>query len=138
MRGDDRRVPRRQVSFRLGQLEAIDRWRPGQPDVPSRPEASRRPNASAETSKEFDAMTSISPTISLRATSIARGLMRTERAAGIIKLHQRMLRLECHGGGFYWISPDGGRLLRGAALWEAEELQPKFIDAMERAGAIRR
>jgi hypothetical protein len=79
-------------------------------------------------------MTQAEPEISLRATSIARGLIRTERAAGVIKPHQGMLRLECHGGGFYWISLDGGRLLRGAAVWEAEELQPKFIDAMEGAG----
>ena len=74
------------------------------------------------------------PTISLRATSIARGLIRTERAAGIIKAHQGMLRLECHGGGFYWISLDGARVLRGAKLFEADELQPKFANAMERAG----
>jgi hypothetical protein len=77
MYGDDRRVPRRQVSFRLGQLEAIDRWRAGQPDVLSRLEVIRRLIASAEISEEFEAMTSISPTTSLRATSIARGLIRT-------------------------------------------------------------
>ena len=79
-------------------------------------------------------MTPGGPEISQRATSIARGLIRTERAAGVINAHQGMLRLECHGGGFYWISLDGARLLRGEAIWEAEELQPKFADAMERAG----
>ena len=40
-----------------------------------------------------------------------------------------------HGGDdYYWIALDGSRLLRGRWLSEAEELQPKFIDAMERAG----
>lgn len=75
------------------------------------------------------------PAISQRATSIARGLIRTERAAGIIKAHQGMLRLECHSGDdYYWIALDGGRLLRGKSVFEAEELQPKFAEAMERAG----
>jgi hypothetical protein len=87
-----------------------------------------------EAQKKAEAVTQADPAISLRATSIVRGLIRTERAAGIIKAHQGMLRLECHGGGFYWISFDGGRVLRGARLFEAEELQPKFADAMERAG----
>ena len=46
-----------------------------------------------------------------------------------------MLRLECHGSDdYYWIALDGMRLLRGRWLSEAEELQPKFIDAMERRG----
>jgi len=31
-------------------------------------------------------------------------------------------------------SLDGARVLRGEAIWEAEELQPKFADAMEHAG----
>jgi hypothetical protein len=74
------------------------------------------------------------PEVSVRATSIARGLIRTERAAGIVKAHQGMLRLECHSGDFYWISLDGGRVFRGKAPFEADELQPKFADAMERAG----
>ena len=47
-----------------------------------------------------------------------------------------MLRLKCKSGsGYYWVSLDGGRLLRGMTPFEAEELQPKFIDAMERTGA---
>ena len=46
-----------------------------------------------------------------------------------------MLRLECHrGDDYYWIALDGSRLLRGKWLPEADELQPKFIDAMERVG----
>jgi len=79
--------------------------------------------------------TPVDPAISPRATSIARGLIRTERAPGIIKSHQGMLRLECHrGDDYYWIALDGSRLLRGKWLSEADELQPKFIDAMERVG----
>jgi hypothetical protein len=74
------------------------------------------------------------PAISLRATSIVRGLLRTERAVGIINLEQGMLRLKCRGQGNYWIEIDRGRTFRGKTFLKAEELQPKFIDAMERAG----
>ena len=46
-----------------------------------------------------------------------------------------MLHLRCHSGyDCYWIALDGSRLLRGKWFSEAEELQPKFIDAMGRAG----
>ena len=38
---------------------------------------------------------------------------------------------------YYWISLDESRVLRGAKLFEAEELQPKFR-AMVRAGALPR
>ena len=44
------------------------------------------------------------------------------------------LRIKCHTGGYYWISADGRQVLRGKLLSGADELQPKFIDAMERAG----
>ena len=44
-----------------------------------------------------------------------------------------MLRLRGRKCGNYWISLDGKRLMRGTQLFEAEELQPKFIDPMERA-----
>ena len=77
---------------------------------------------------------SAKPETSLRATSIARGLIRTERARGSVKSHRGMLRLECIDGGFYWISRDGGRVIRGRASFDAEEMQPKFTEAMERAG----
>jgi hypothetical protein len=63
--------------------------------------------------------------ISSRAKAIAQGLIRTDRAG---------LRLECLTGGFYWIALNGSRVLRGARLPTAEELQPKFIEAMARAG----
>ena len=75
------------------------------------------------------------PAMSERAAAIVRGLVRTERAAKRISPDQGMLRLECLSGGFYWISFDGGRLLRGADLFSADELQVKFRDAMERAGS---
>jgi hypothetical protein len=73
--------------------------------------------------------------ISDRAKAIAKGLVRTERAAKGSKLIHGMLRLECHNDvGYYWIALDGNRLLRGRWVSEAAELQPKFIDVMERAG----
>jgi hypothetical protein len=78
--------------------------------------------------------TATDPEISARATAIASGLVRTERAAPGSKFDHGLLRLECFAGGFYWISLDGSRILRGIQLIDAEELQPKFIDAMERAG----
>ena len=78
--------------------------------------------------------TSTETATSHRAKAIARGLVRTERAPAGSKLDHGLLRLECFAGGFYWISLDGSRMLRGAKLLEAEELQPKFCDAMERAG----
>jgi hypothetical protein len=73
--------------------------------------------------------------ISARAQAIARGLFRTVRAAHGSKLIHGMLRLQCHGSdNHYWIALDGSRVLRGRWISEAEELQPTFVDAMERAG----
>ena len=46
--------------------------------------------------------------------------------------HQRQAAVR--GGDYYWIALDGSQLLRGKLLSEADELQPKFIDAVERAG----
>lgn len=71
---------------------------------------------------------------SRRASLIAKGLVRTERAAPGTKTEHGFLRLECFVGGFYWISFSGHRLLRGSTLREADELQTTFADAMERAG----
>ena len=73
-------------------------------------------------------------TIPLRANSIARGLLRTERAVGVISLEYDMLRLRCRSGGNYWIEIDGGRVFRGKTLFKSNELQTTFVDAMERAG----
>ena len=72
--------------------------------------------------------------MSERATVIARGLVRTGRAAKGIRPGQDMVRLQCLNGGFYWISLDGSQVLRGSTLMAADELQAKFRDAMERAG----
>jgi hypothetical protein len=72
--------------------------------------------------------------ISPRAKAIAQGLIRTDRAETHGVYDRGMLRLECLSGGFYWIALNGSRLLRGARLPTAEELQPKFIEAMARAG----
>jgi len=77
----------------------------------------------------------IDPPMSDRARAIAEGLVRTKRAVkGFLKRDHGMLRLHAMREGFYWISLGGTRVLRGTKLFEAEELQPKFIDAMERAG----
>ena len=65
---------------------------------------------------------------------IARGLLVTKRATGTISVDHGRLRLKCGAGGYYWISLDGSQVLRGMLLSGADELQPKFIDAMERAG----
>ena len=72
--------------------------------------------------------------ISARATMIARGLLATKRAVGIISMDHDRLRLKCRVGGYYWIDLDGRRVLRGMLLSGAEELQSKFVDAMERVG----
>lgn len=79
-------------------------------------------------------MTMDESALSDRARSIATGLVRKERAGKGIQLDNGMLRLECLSGGLHWISLDGSRILRGAELFDAEELQSKFRDAMERAG----
>lgn len=79
-------------------------------------------------------MTPTETDMSLRATSIARGLLRTERAVGIISIEQGTLRLTCRSGGFYWIMLEDARVYRGKTFIKAHELQPKFIDTMERAG----
>ena len=72
--------------------------------------------------------------ISVQATTIARGLIRTNRALGVISQEYGMLRIRCRNGGSYWIRPDGRQTLRGRTLTKADELEPKFIHAMERAG----
>jgi hypothetical protein len=80
------------------------------------------------------ASTSTEAVVYGRAKAIAEGLVRTRRAEQDGVIDRGMVKLTCRKGGYYWISFDGGRVLRGAQLFEAEELQPKFIDAMERAG----
>ena len=79
-------------------------------------------------------MTPTEPSISPRAKAIAEGLIRTDRAGKHGVYDQGMLRLERRGGGFYWIALNGSRLFRGVRLPTADELQPRFMDAMEQAG----
>ena len=79
------------------------------------------------------ATTPVVASVPERATTIARGLIRTRRATSTMNLEQGMLRLGCRNGGYYWVSLDGRRVLRGKAVFEADELQPKFGDAMGRA-----
>jgi hypothetical protein len=76
----------------------------------------------------------VQPDTSARATFVARGLLRTERASGTPSIEYEMLRLDRRGGGYYWITFEGTQLYRGRSFFRADELQPKFIDAMERAG----
>jgi hypothetical protein len=66
--------------------------------------------------------------------AIARGLINTDRAARGLKLRNRTLQFECLNGGYCWISLDGLQLYRGSAFLQANELQSKFIEAMEQAG----
>ncbi len=75
------------------------------------------------------------PTLSARARAIAEGRIPTHRAESHGVIEHGMLQLRSKKGGFYWISLDGGRLLRSTELFGAEELQGKFRDAMERADA---
>ena len=81
-------------------------------------------------------MTSAStePTLSFRAKVIAEGLIRSGRADKHSVFDQGMLRLERFDGGYYWLALNGSRLLRGASLRTAEELQPGFADAMMLSG----
>ena len=74
------------------------------------------------------------PAIYGRARVIAEGLFRTKRAGRHGVVDRGMVKLERTKGGFYWISLDGSRVFRGVQPFNADELQPKFIDAMERAG----
>ena len=82
------------------------------------------------------ATTPTEPVIFGRARAIAEGLFRTRRAGrhGVVDRGMVRLRLKCKKGGYYWISLDGSRVVRGARLPTSEELQPKFIGAMERPG----
>ena len=74
------------------------------------------------------------PVISERATRIVRGLIVSKRAVGVITTEGGHLRLKCRAGGYYWIGLDGWEVRRGETLTKADQLQPKFFDAMERAG----
>ena len=74
------------------------------------------------------------PVISERAKAIAQGVINSDRARHKGVFDQGMVRLECVRGGYYWISLNGGRVLKGLSPFASVELQPKFIEAMEWAG----
>ena len=74
------------------------------------------------------------PPFSRRAEEIANGLVRTGRASDPRMVHDHVQLRANRGGGFYWITIDGARLLRGDELETAEELQPNFVQAMALAG----
>jgi hypothetical protein len=67
-----------------------------------------------------------------RAQAIAAGLVRSGRAARS-RVAGNFIRAD-GGGAVYWVSRDGGRLLRGDVVDSADELQRGFIEAMARAG----
>jgi hypothetical protein len=73
-------------------------------------------------------------TPSERALAIARGLVRSARAAEG-PLADGFLHLPAANGNDYWVSLDGLRVLRGPELEFADELQPGFVEAMARSGA---
>ncbi len=80
-------------------------------------------------------MAETEPPLSLRARAIAEGLYRTKRAGRLGRIDEGMVRIKCRKGGFYWISLDGLRVLCGRTFLRAQELQPRFIDAMERSAS---
>ena len=79
-------------------------------------------------------MTITAPAISTRAQAIAQGLIRSKRADRRGVYDQGMLRLERLEGGYFWIALNGGRLLKGKSLVDADEMQPGFAEAMEVEG----
>jgi hypothetical protein len=68
-----------------------------------------------------------------RAWAIAEGLVRTGRAASSEQIDD-YIRVSRGDGEHYWVSYDGGRVLRGTRIGSAEELQAGFVNAMARAG----
>ncbi len=68
------------------------------------------------------------------ALAIADGLTRTGRASDV-EYHPPYLRIRASHGGYYWVSFDGTKVLRGWHLGDVEELQAGFVEAMEREGA---
>ena len=76
----------------------------------------------------------IEPALSARGRAIATGLIRSKRADSRGVFDNGMLRLDRKGGGYYWISLNGARLLKGDKIFDADELQPGFADAMMLSG----
>jgi hypothetical protein len=83
-------------------------------------------------------MSTAATVLSDRARHIARGLIRTKRASRgtLPSADAEFAQLPTiPSGGFYWITVDGSRLMRGATFVGAVELQPGFAEQMARAGA---
>ena len=70
-----------------------------------------------------------------RAAAIINGLIRTGRASHP-KLFHGFVQLARATGEFYYVAFRGNLVLRGGSLKDADELQPGFSDAMERAGSF--
>ncbi|MGO8915409.1 MAG: hypothetical protein ACLQJR_05825 [Stellaceae bacterium] len=79
---------------------------------------------------------------SRRARAIVRGLVVTGRALprgpGRQFRDAGMARIDATAGHFYWVAPDGSRVMRGDNILDAEPLQPGFLDRMAEAGSARR
>jgi hypothetical protein len=76
--------------------------------------------------------------ISARAEAIAEGLLRSGRAEPPVQRIAGNLRLHCITGNprhYFLIPGDGSFVLRGTALFTAEELAKGFVEAMIRVGS---
>ena len=76
--------------------------------------------------------------ISVRAEAIAEGLLRSGRAEPPVQRIAGNLRLHCITGDprhYFLIPGDGSIVLRGKALFTAEELAKSFVEAMIRVGS---
>lgn len=82
-------------------------------------------------------MSRLSTGPSPRAWAIAEGLVRTRRAIEY-DVSGPFIRVDGFGSARYWISDDGGRVLRGSRLATADRLQPGFVEMMARTGAAGR
>ena len=78
-------------------------------------------------------MTAKKTEVSNQARAIVAGLVQTGRGSDP-QIAGAYVRLLARIGGFYWVRVDGGRLLRGHNVDDAEQLQVSFTEAMARAG----
>jgi hypothetical protein len=63
------------------------------------------------------------------------GLIRSGRASSAEPV-DAYIRLTGKTRDHYFVAHDGSEVLRGETIEEADELQPGFVDAMERAGRM--
>jgi hypothetical protein len=78
-------------------------------------------------------MTAKKTEVSNQARAIIAGLVQTGRGSDP-QIAGAYVRLLARIGGFYWVRIDGGRLLRGHNVDDAEQLQVSFTETMARAG----